>query len=607
MTSETYLSTSKYPLLRLLNYMRGYRKDYNLALLYSVLNKLFDILPEILLGVAVNVVVDQKNSWVSQWTGIDDLMTQLFILGFATFLIWVLESIFQYLYSVKWQNLAQNVEHQLRVDVYDHIQKSKIEDIEATSLGELISTINDDINQMERFLEDGVNQIVQLIVSTLLIGLVFLYLSPLITLFAVVPIPFIIIGAFYFQHRLQARFLKVRQMAANISTTLTRNILGLMTIKTYTTEAYEKERLSKASKDYQQANYDTIRISAMIKPIIRMFVLTGFLFTMLIGGYLAIEGTMNVGVFSMLIFLSQRLLWPFDTLAQITINYQRVMASTTRVLNLMTWPIEKQNSGVASKSFNENQEDDQEGGQDIVFKNIHFKYPHSTVDVFNNFNLSIPAKNTVGFVGESGSGKTTLITLLCRFYEPEQGQLLFGEHDIANFDLSWWRKQSALVSQEPFLFDGTIRENIVYGAFEQSDEAVIRAATISGIHEFVATLPEGYDTNVGQRGVLLSGGQKQRISIARAIIKDAPILILDEATSAVDNETELAIQRAIEQLSHHKTTIIIAHRLSTIRHADKIYVIDKGQIIEEGQHEALLALEGKYARLWGIQTGVWVD
>ena len=604
MTSEKYLSKSKYPLLRLLNYMRGYRKDYNLALLYSVLNKLFDILPEVLLGVAVNVVVDQKSSWISQWTGVDDLMTQLFILGFATFLIWVLESLFQYLYSIKWQNLAQNVEHQLRVDVYDHIQKAKIEDIEATSTGELISTINDDINQMERFLEDGVNQIVQLIVSTFLIGLVFLYLSPLITLFAVAPIPFIIFGAFYFQHKLQARFLKVRQMAANISTTLTRNILGLMTIKTYTTEKYEKNRLSEASQDYQKANYDTIRISAMITPIIRMFVLTGFLFTMLIGGYLTIGGTMNVGVFSMLIFLSQRLLWPFNLLAQITINYQRVMASTTRVLNLMTWPTEKQNSEAVNGLFDKNSK---EGGQNIVFKGIHFKYPHSTVQVFNNFNLTIPAKNTVGFVGESGSGKTTLIKLLCRFYEPEQGQLLFGNQDITNFDLNWWRKQSALVSQEPFLFDGTIRENIVYGAFEQSDEAVARAAIISGIHEFVANLPDGYDTNVGQRGVLLSGGQKQRISIARAIIKDAPILILDEATSAVDNETELAIQRAIDQLSHHKTTIIIAHRLSTIRHADNIYVIDKGQIIEEGQHEALLALEGKYARLWGIQTGVRVD
>jgi ATP-binding cassette, subfamily B, bacterial len=599
MDSKTYLSASKYPLLRLLNYMQGYRKDYYLALLYSVLNKLFDILPEILLGVAVNIVVDQKSSWLSQWTGIHDLMAQLVVLGFSTFIIWVLESLFQYLYSIKWQNLAQKVEHQLRVDAYDHIQKAKVEDVEITATGELISTVNDDVNQMERFLENGVNQIVQLIVSTFLIGLVFLFLSPLITLFAIVPIPLIIIGAFYFQHKLQARFLKVRQMAANISTTLTRNILGLMTIKSYTTESYEKQRLSQASKNYQKANYDTIQISAMITPILRMFVLTGFLCTMLIGGYLTIKGSMNVGIFSMVIFLSQRLLWPFKTLAEITINYQRVMASTTRVLNLMTWPVEKQKGSVVNT--------DSATSQDIIFKDICFKYPHSSVEVLNRFNLTIRAKNTVGFVGESGSGKTTLIKLLCRFYAPEQGTLLLGKQDIAEFNLDWWRQQIALVSQEPFLFDGTIRENILYGASERTEETMVRAAMIAGIHDFVASLPGGYDTDIGQRGVLLSGGQKQRVSIARAVIKNAPILILDEATSAVDNETELAIQRAIKKLSHHKTTIIIAHRLSTIRHADKICVIDQGEIIEEGSHHALRKLGGKYERLWNIQTGVEVD
>ncbi len=582
--------------------MKNHRRDYRLALLYSTLNKLFDILPEILLGVAVNVVVEQKSSWVATLTGYKGLMAQLFILGAATFAIWVLESIFQYLYSIKWRNLAQNVEHQLRVDVYKHLQNAKIEDIEATPTGELISTINDDVNQMERFLENGVNQIVQLVVSTVLIGFVFLYCSPIIALFAVAPIPFIVTGAFYFQHRLQPRFLHVRQMAANIGATLTRNLLGLMTIKTYTTEDYEAKRVEKVSADFQKANYDTIKISSMVTPIIRMFVLTGFLCTMLIGGYLTIQGQMNVGVFSILIFLSQRLLWPFNTLAEITVDYQRVMASTTRVLNLLTWPVEQNQKIKEAVSISQATQN-----QDIKFEDISFKYPNSQQNVLEKFNLHIKAQQTIGFVGESGSGKTTLIKLLCRFYAPQKGQIRFGNQDVSNFDLHEWRGLSALVSQEPFLFDGTVRENILYGSFDKSEKAVIEAAQTAGLHEFVMTLPDGYHTHVGQRGVLLSGGQKQRISIARAVIKDAPILILDEATSAVDNETELAIQRAIEKMAHHKTTIIIAHRLSTIRHADQIYVMNKGQIVEQGDHEELVGLNGKYARLWCIQTGVKID
>ncbi|WP_200403674.1 ABC transporter ATP-binding protein [Fangia hongkongensis] len=600
MSQEKYLSTSKYPLFRLLSYMRGYRKDYLLALLYSTLNKLFDIFPEILLGVAVNMVVTQKSSWIAQLTGIDSLIYQLIVLGLATFVIWAFESSFQYLYSLKWRNLAQNVEHKLRVDVYAHIQNAKVAQIEKTSIGQLISTINDDINQMERFLEDGVNQIVQIIVSTIFIGIVFLFASPLITVLSIVPIPLIIVGAFYFQHRLAPRFLEVRQKAAEIGGVLQRNLLGVLTIKSYTTESYETKRVTSASKAYQQANRKTIQISSMVTPVIRMFVLTGFLFTLLIGGYQTIHGQMNVGTFSMLIFLSQRLLWPFNNLAQVTVDYQRVMASTTRVFNLLTWQSEIKNSA------KENILEVTTGAEPIHFNNVSFSYDNKA-SVIENFNLTIEKNTTIALVGESGSGKTSLIKLLCRFYELEGGEIQYGKNNIASYPLSLWRDKIALVSQESFLFDGSIKDNILYGNFEQKDAAVIQAAKFAGIHAFIESLPDGYNTHVGQRGVLLSGGQKQRISIARAILKNAPILVLDEATSAVDNETELAIQRALYQLSHHRTTIIIAHRLSTVRHANCIYVLDKGQIIESGTHEALLQAKGKYKRLWDIQTGEIVD
>ncbi|WP_119328239.1 ABC transporter ATP-binding protein [Cysteiniphilum halobium] len=593
--SNTYLSTSKYPLLRLLSYMRGYRKDYLLALLYSTLNKLFDIFPEILLGVAVNMVVSKQGSWIAQITGINSLFSQLLILGLLTFFIWACESYFQYLYSLKWRNLAQNIEHKLRTDVYGHIQKANVQQIESTSTGQMISTINDDINQMERFLEDGVNQIVQIIVSTIFIGIVFLFASPLITLLAIVPIPCIIVGAFYFQHRLAPRFLEVRQKAAEISGDLQRNLLNLLTIKSYTTEDYEAQRIEKVSANYQAANRKTIQISSMVTPVIRMFVLTGFLFTLLIGGYQTFHGQMNVGTFSMLIFLSQRLLWPFNNLAVVTVDYQRVMASTTRVLNLLTWSIEDLHNKVSPSKLITNH-------QDITLDHVTFGYENN-VPVYQDLSLCINAQQTTAFVGESGSGKSTLIKLMCQFYIPQSGTLKYGTHNIQSFDLSSWRQQIALVSQDSFLFDGSIRENIAYGSFDANSEAIIHAAKVAGLHEFVMQLPNGYNTDVGQRGLLLSGGQKQRICIARAVLKDAPILILDEATSAVDNETELAIQRALNKISKSKTTIIIAHRLSTIRHADIIHVMDQGQIIESGTHQELLNLKGKYAQLWDIQTG----
>ena len=597
MNQKTYLKTSRYPLLRLLSYMRGNRKNYLTAIVYSVVNKLFDIFPEVLIGVAVDVVVNRKNSWLADLLGNPDMMFQLIMLGVLTFTAWGFESIFQYLYSVKWRNLAQAVEHRLRMDTYQHIQSARMEDVDKTAIGQLIATINDDINQLERFLEDGINQIIQIIASTILIGIIFFLCSPLITVFAILPVPFILLGAFYFQHKLEPKFLMVRNKAANIAVALANNLTGLMTIKSYTAEQFESSRIEALSEDYQTANRETIVISSMVTPVIRIIILTGFLFTLMIGGYKTIQGTMNVGVFSLLIFLSQRLLWPFSMLADVTVNFQRAMASTTRALNLLTWTKED-NTGQTTKSHTKNSQ-----ASGICFHQVQFSYSDFDNPVLTKFNVSIADKETVAFVGESGSGKSTIIKLLCRFYQPQSGSIFWHGNEINQYDLQYWRSQIALVSQDVFLFEGTIAENIAYASLDASLETIMRAARIAGADKFINLLPRGIHTNVGPRGGFLSGGQKQRIAIARAVLKDAPILILDEATSAVDNDTELAIQQALAAISHHKTTIIIAHRLSTVTNADRIYVLDKGKIIEQGSHEELLQAPTYYHRLWSIQTG----
>lgn len=568
------------------------------AILFSVLNKLFDIFPEVLIGAAVDVVVNRKASWMAKLFANPNMMFQLAMLGIMTFIAWCLESVFQYLYSVQWRNLAQSVEHRLRMETYRHIQSARMEDIDNTAVGQLISIINDDINQLERFLEDGINQIIQIFSSTVLIGIIFFICSPLITVFAILPVPFILLGAFYFQHKLEPKFLNVRKKAADISSALSTNLTGLMTIKSYTAEAFEAKRIEKISLDYQNANRETIVISSMVTPVIRIMILTGFLFTLLIGGYKTIQGTMNVGVFSLLIFLSQRLLWPFSTLADVTVNFQRAMASTTRALNLLIW---KNESGQSQLTTVVEPHTEQSDG--LVMVDLGFTYPGASQPVFTAFNLDIKPCQTVAFVGESGSGKSTLIKLLCRFYQHSQGDILWNGDRINDFNLEEWRHHIALVSQDIFLFEGTIADNIAYAKQNASPDEIRHAAMIAGADKFISQLPEGYDSSVGQRGNYLSGGQKQRIAIARAVLKDAPILILDEATSAVDNDTELAIQQALATISHNKTTIIIAHRLSTVTNADRIYVLDKGAIIEQGTHDELLSEKTYYRHLWYIQTG----
>ncbi|VEG89726.1 ABC transporter ATP-binding protein [Legionella spiritensis] len=598
MNKEAYLETSRYPLLRLLSYMKGDRRQYMAAILFSVLNKLFDIFPEVLIGAAVDVVVNRKASWMAKLFANPNMMFQLAMLGIMTFIAWCLESVFQYLYSVQWRNLAQSVEHRLRMETYRHIQSARMEDIDNTAVGQLISIINDDINQLERFLEDGINQIIQIFSSTVLIGIIFFICSPLITVFAILPVPFILLGAFYFQHKLEPKFLNVRKKAANISSALSTNLTGLMTIKSYTAEAFEANRIEKISLDYQNANRETIVISSMVTPVIRIMILTGFLFTLLIGGYKTIQGTMNVGVFSLLIFLSQRLLWPFSTLADVTVNFQRAMASTTRALNLLIW---KNESGQSQLTTVVEPHTEQSDG--LVMVDLGFTYPGASQPVFTAFNLDIKPCQTVAFVGESGSGKSTLIKLLCRFYQHSQGDILWNGDRINDFNLEEWRHHIALVSQDIFLFEGTIADNIAYAKQNASPDDIRHAAMIAGADKFISQLPDGYDSSVGQRGNYLSGGQKQRIAIARAVLKDAPILILDEATSAVDNDTELAIQQALATISHNKTTIIIAHRLSTVTSADRIYVLDKGAIIEQGTHDELLSEKTYYRHLWYIQTG----
>ncbi|EHJ02983.1 ABC transporter ATP-binding protein [Marinobacter manganoxydans] len=594
MSSHSHKTTSSFAALaRLLRYARGYRRQIITATTCSIINKLFDIAPEILIGVAIDVVVNQEESFVAG-LGFETAQEQITILAVLTFFIWAGESLFEYLFQILWRNLAQRLQSDLRQDAYEHAQRLDMSFFEARSSGQLVATMNDDVNQLERFLDGGANAMIQVVVTVVAVGAVFFVLSPLIALLAFTPIPLIIWGAFYFQRKAGPLYADVREKVGDLSSRLANNLGGIATIKSFTAEQREARRLKESSEAYVEANRRAIRISSAFIPVIRMAILAGFLATFTVGGMMALEGSLNVGAYGVLVFLTQRLLWPLTGLAEVIDLFERAMASTRRILDLLAEPVHVRDEG--GKALQEPVKGD------VELEKVSFHYLSSGAGI-RDISLSVPAGNTLALVGATGSGKSTLIKLLLRFYDPSHGEIRIDGQPIRDLSLQSLRGAIGLVSQDVYLFEGSIRENLAYGNPAASDAEITDAAKTAEAWSFIEALPEGLDTPVGERGVRLSGGQRQRLSLARALLKNPPILVLDEATSAVDNETEAAIQRSLKRIGHNRTVIMIAHRLSTIVDADSIAVIEGGKVLEQGTHRELLDQDGAYANQWRVQTG----
>ncbi len=585
---------SVHPLQRLSNYGVVYRKQIWQAAICSILNKVFDLAPPVLIGTAVDVVVKKQDSVIAR-LGITDIFGQFLILAFFTVIVWVLESVFEYAYKRLWRNLSQQIQHNLRLDAYNHLQELELAYFEERSTGGLMSILSDDINQLERFLDGGASDIIQVVATVLIIGTGFLIVAPSVAWLAMLPIPFIIWGSFAFRKLLESRYADVRSKVGFLNSRLSNNISGITTIKSFTAEEYESARVAADSEAYKKSNAQAIKLSAAFVPLIRMLILAGFTVLLVFGGMAAVNGKISVGTYSILVFITQLLLWPLTRLGETFDLYQRAMASTNRVMDLLDTPI--------TIHTGDTRVSPEKVRGEVELKNITFAYK-DRFPIIKNVSLHIPAGKTIAVVGSTGSGKSTLVKLLLRLYEIQSGTITLDGINIQQLNIRDLRSCIGLVSQDVFLFHGTVAENIAYGTFNATDREIKMAAKVAEAHEFITSLPEGYETIVGERGQKLSGGQRQRIAIARAILKDPPILILDEATSAVDNETEAAIQRSLERITVNRTTIAIAHRLSTIRNADQIYVMEHGQFIESGIHEQLLEKQGAYAKLWRVQSGL---
>ena len=575
----------------LFNYALEQDTKVRRGIIYSILNKIFDLAPPVLIGIAIDIVVEGSDSFIGN-LGYSDRRQQLIILAVLTLIIWGLESAFDYVAAVTWRNISQDIEHSLRTDTFNNVLGLDLAFFENKSSGRLMAILNDDVNQLETFLDNGANRLVQTATTVLVIGGTFLYISPLVAVFAFIPIPIIIFGSLRFTNRIAERYTKIRNDIENLNANLSNSITGILTVKSFNREKKESERITLSSNEVKSANYHAIRLSAAFIPIIRIAILFGFTATLLIGGFLALDGEIKVATYSVMLFITQRLLWPLTELGVIFDSYQKAMASFRRIINLKNTSPTIDNGAEKLTSFNKK----------IEISNLNFEYVKN-FPVLNDISIEINKGQTTAIVGSTGSGKSTLIKLVLRLYDSTSGEIKFDGKNIRDLELDSLRNKIGLVSQDIFLFEGTVFENIAYGNLDAKDEEVWKAAELSESDKFINLLPNKENTIVGERGQKLSGGQRQRISIARAILKNPEILILDEATSAVDNETEAAIQRSINTLKEGRTVIAIAHRLSTIRNAEIIYVLEEGKVVESGNHESLLEINGVYSKLWSVQTG----
>ncbi|MBT5954024.1 ABC transporter ATP-binding protein [bacterium] len=583
---------------KLFIYINRYKFHFWYSISSSILNKILDLMPPLLVAWVIDSVRGEPPLWMGKISFLNSSLDMAIFLSVLGFFIFGLESLFQWMYQYGFMSLAQKVQHNLRVDTYSQLQNREMAYFEDHRLGETMSVLNDDINQLENFLNHGLSDIIQLAVLFLFAGYVLAVTSWQLALVGLVPIPLIIAGSFYYQKKISPKYATIREKVGDMNSRLENNLSGILVVKSFTAENLERKRVESASDSYKEANYQAIKLNSLYVPLIRTCVAFGFSGVLLLGSYwvLTDTGVLTVGQLVLFSMLIQRVLWPLTRIGITLDDYERSKASVNRIFKMMeTKSIVKDGNEILKIPKNKL--------MGIMAKNVSFTYSNDR-PIINKLSFNILPGETVGIAGTTGSGKTTLIKLLLRFYDSTDGDISLNGQNIRSLRVKDLRENIALVSQDVYLFHGTILENIAYGMAPNTKlDDVINAAKVAELHSFVNSLSNKYETIVGERGIKLSGGQRQRLSIARAILKDAPIMIFDEATSSVDTETEREIQKNIHRITEGRTGIIIAHRLSTIRHANRIFVLKNGEMIEQGTHDELLLKNSLYADLWKIQIG----
>jgi ATP-binding cassette subfamily B protein len=588
------ISSPTHPMLRLLELNPQLRSRVLAASACSIGAKVLNTIPPIALGFTLSLLSGHSFAVITALGFATPMGQLLFIVG-AGVACWCAESYLEYRAGLLWRTSAQAAQHDLRSRAYRHVQSLELDQLHRDQIGSLANVLNEDVNQIQVFFDTGAHDLLQLLTNVVLIAPLFYVVAPSVAWVAVLPIPLLIWLSFEYVQDTAPLHADVRRSAAVVNSRLVANLDGISVIKSFVTEDREAGRIDQLSLAYNESTDQTAIAAAEFAPAIRMTMLMTWAGTALVGGKQVLDGAIALGSYATIVPLARGFLWPLAYLGKTVDDYQRTLASLDRVFQLLD--IESAQPGLNLPLSPERTLGD------IEFEEVTFGYPERP-DLLCNLSLQFRAGTMTGIVGVTGSGKTTILKLLLRFYQTGQGRVLLDGTDVLDFDVNDLRRAIGLVSQDPFLFEGSIADNIAYGNFAATPSQIAHAARLAELHTFIDALPDGYQTVVGERGVKLSGGQRQRICLARAILKDAPILLLDEATSAVDTETEAAIQRALQTVCRGRTTILVAHRLSTVRHADLIYVLGAdGGIEESGTHAELLDHNSIYAAMWRVQTG----
>ncbi|MDR9412412.1 MAG: ABC transporter ATP-binding protein [Haloferacaceae archaeon] len=609
-TLEGVTPATDRPMLRL---FRRYGRDYPVAVITgvtsSILARGLDLIPPVIVAIAIDAIFLETRPFalwgLPQAALPTDSLGQLQVAVGVIIVAFFGGALVHWSRNWGWNRFAQKVQHAVRTDTYDSMQRLDMSFFASRQTGEMMSILSNDVNRLERFLNDGLNSAFRLVVMVVGIGAILLYWNWQLAVVTLGVLPLIAGFTYRFVQTIQPKYARTRAVVGRLNSRLENNLGGIQVIKAANTESYESERVEAVSTEYFDANWDAIRTRIVFFPALRVIAGVGFVATFLVGGWWVISyqttqtaplfftGALTPGEFVGFVLFTQRFIWPMAQFGQIINMYQRAAASAGRIFGLLDEPdritevADAPALAVADGT--------------VAVDAVSFAYDEASV--IDDVEFTVDGGSTTAIVGPTGAGKSTLVKLLLRLYDPDSGAIRIDGQDIADVSLDSLRQAVGYVSQDTYLFYGSVAENIRYGRFDATDAEVRAAAEAAQADAFIQALPDGYDTAIGERGVKLSGGQRQRLSLARAILRDPDLLILDEATASVDTATELAIQRSLAAVTAERTSIVIAHRLSTVRDADEIIVLDQGRVRERGDHEALLAMDGLYATMWAIQVG----
>jgi ATP-binding cassette subfamily B protein len=571
----------------------------------TLLGRFSGLLPALFLGLTIDLVFfDQSlpSSYIfsSQLKSLSPSSTLILFSGIIA-LSFFLGAVSMWIGDRGWNAFAQEIQHALRTDTYDALQSLSMNFFEDARTGELLSIINNDVNQLEDFLSTSFSDALRLVVMVIGVGFILFLLNPELTIVAMFPVPIIAILAYLFVRNIHPKYVSMRSSVGGLTSRLEDNLSGIEVINTESTKPYEKGRVSDSSSEYYNTNWAAISTRIKFFPLVTIITGIGFVLTFTVGGLWVLSGPplgfsrpLTPGTFVTFVIYVQQFVWPIAQFGQIVDTYQRAKASNSRIFDLLN----------QSSSIVESPEavDFSSSNVTLNFNQVSFRYPSLENYVLKDISFQLKKGETLGIVGASGSGKTTLVKLLARLYDVDEGSICIEDQNIQEMTLSSLRKSIAYVSQDSYLFSGTLRENIKYGQNDATEQQIIKAAKTAQIHEFISTLPDGYDTQIGERGVTLSGGQRQRVALARALVKQSPIFVIDEATRYLDTETESNIRESLSNSSPDRITIVISHRLASIHNSNKIIVLEDGKITTSGTHEDLLQNSPMYASLWKIQS-----